>query len=108
MLRGLNAENLRKVPEASPIDFVSTKWLPYVEDENDKIDRHYYELCVLWELRNALRAGNVWLDKSRRYANPETYLIPKDSWSELRPEVCRQIEAPQDGTIRLSARYLNL
>jgi hypothetical protein len=26
---------------------------------------------------------------SRRYADPETYLIPRDRWPELRPEALR-------------------
>ena len=41
----------RKVPENAPMDFVSAKWRPYVIDKDGKIDRHYYEMCVLWELR---------------------------------------------------------
>src|SRR3989454_12290882 len=64
--------------------------------------RHYYELCTLWELRGALRAGDVWVASSRRYANPETYLIPKARWAMLRPEVCQQLQAPEDGAIRLA------
>jgi cyclopropane fatty-acyl-phospholipid synthase-like methyltransferase len=31
------------------------------------IDRRYYELCVLSELRDRLRAGDVWVVGSRRY-----------------------------------------
>jgi hypothetical protein len=108
LLRCLKKERRRKIPEDAPIDFVPPKWRPYVIDENNKINRHYYELCVLWELRNALRAGNIWLDESRRYANPETYLIPQSRWPELRAEVCRQIAAPPDGTVRLKEREIEL
>jgi len=108
LLRSLNAECRRKVPEDAPVDFVPPKWLPYVIDEDNNINRHYYELCALWELRNALRSGDVWQKYSRRYANPETYLIPKDRWPEMRAEVCRQIAAPQDGTTRLKEREVEL
>jgi hypothetical protein len=62
-------------------------WHPYVIDRSGRIDRRYYELCALWELRAALRAGDVWLETSRRYANPESYLIPPVSWPALRPEI---------------------
>jgi hypothetical protein len=65
-------------------------------------------LCVLWELRNALRAGNVWLPSSRRYADPETYLIPKTQWPALRPEVCQQIQLPEDPTARFTTREQEL
>ena len=70
--------------------------------------RHYFELCVLWELRGALRAGDVWLEGSRRYADPETYLIPREEWPGLRAEVCREIQAPEDGTDRLREREQEL
>jgi hypothetical protein len=59
---------------------------------------------VLWELRGALRAGNVWLPGSRRYGDPETHLIPKDRWPALRAEVCRQLQTPEDPTVRLQER----
>jgi hypothetical protein len=46
-----------------------------------EIDRCYYELCALTELRNGLRSGDVWVVGSRRYGDFESYLIPKDSWT---------------------------
>jgi hypothetical protein len=86
------------------VDFIERKWLPYVINRDGHLDRHYYELCVLWELRNALRAGNVWLAFSRRYANPESYLIPKADWPARRPEVCQQVQLPDDNTTRFTER----
>src|SRR6266540_2337267 len=53
-------------------------------------------LSALWELRAALRAGDVWLDHGRRYADPETYLIPRDRWPELRPEALRLTRSSYD------------
>jgi hypothetical protein len=73
-------------------------------DPDGCIDRHYYDLCTLWELRGALRAGDVWVTSSRRYANPETYLIPKDRWPTLRAEICQQLHVPEDGALRLEQR----
>lgn len=63
--------------------------------------RRYYEMSVLWELRRALRSGDVWLEHSRRYANPESYLIPTDKWLSLRTEVCQMLQLPLDGKKRL-------
>ena len=81
---------------------------PYVMDSQGRIDRGYFELCVLSGLRAALRAGDVWLKSSRRYSDPETYLIPKDRWSALRGEVCQQLQVPDEGTARLAQREAEL
>jgi TnpA family transposase len=104
LLHQLNTTHRRTVPPEAPTDFVPLKWRPYVVAPDGRLDRHYYELSTLWELRGALRAGNVWVAQSRRYANPETYLIPHTRWPALRPEVCQQIHAPADGAMRLEQR----
>ena len=44
------------------------------------------------------------MPQSRRYANPETYLIPPSKWPALRPEVCQQLHVPEDGAVRLEQR----
>lgn len=109
LLRRLNAEGRRVLPAQVPTGFVPAKWRPYVSTTQGlTAQRHYYELCVLWELRSALRAGDVWLDGSRRYANPTSYLIPKDRWPELRSEVCQQIQFPEDSVIHLQEREREL
>jgi len=90
--------------QGSPPDFVPIQWRPYVVYPDGQIDRHYYELCTLWELRGALRAGNVWVPSSRRYANPETYLIPKAPWPSLRPAICQALRTPENGAARLAER----
>jgi uncharacterized protein DUF4158/Tn3 transposase DDE domain-containing protein len=108
LLQRLNAEHRRAVPPDAPIAFVPPKWRPSVLDRQGRIDRHAYELCILWALRGALRAGDVWVASSRRYANPDTYLIPIDRWPALRAEVCRQLQLPAEGTTRLAARAAEL
>ena len=101
LLQKLDRENKRKVPDDATQDFIPAKWKNYVFDEQGNIVRRYYEMSLLWELRRALRSGDVWLENSRRYANPESYLIPPQKWLSLRPEVCQILQLPQNGKERL-------
>ncbi len=71
------------------------------EKDHGEISRRYYELCVLWELRVALRAGNIWVEGSRRYADPESYLMSQAEWKTRRAEFCTLMGAPIDGAERL-------
>ncbi len=54
-------------------------------------------------LRAALRAGDVRVAGSRRYANPETYLIPPERWPGMRAESCALLHATTNGAGRLDA-----
>lgn len=78
LLKKINNEGKRKLPAEAPTSFISTKWKPYIKDKAGKLNLRFYELCVLWELRAALRGGHVWVSGSYRFANPATYLIPKE------------------------------
>jgi hypothetical protein len=94
LLRRVNGEGLRKLPTDAPIAFIPPKWRPFVIGADGQLDRHYYELCALWELRLALRAGDVWLPQSRRYADPESYLRASKSWSDSWTNVFRSSSCP--------------
>ena len=109
IIHNLDTQGKRKIPAFAGIKFVPKRWSEYVINQEGKIVRKYYELCVLWELRTALRSGNIWLSNSRRYANPESYLIPKQQWLKLKLEVCQQIQVSEvaNHTIELKKQELS-
>lgn len=108
LLKTLDAAGTRAVPQDAPTDFISNAWWEYVINGKGNLSRRYYELAVLWELRLALRSGDIHIEHSRRYADPSTYLIPPDSWLEQRPEVVRLTRTPADGSTRLQEREAEL
>ena len=63
---------------------------------------------MLWELRLALRSGDVFVEHARRYADPNTYLIPRQAWPEQRQEATRLTFTPPTGKIRLQEREAEL
>lgn len=65
-LKTLNARNARELPKDAPTGFVRKRWKDLVF-RDDGLDRCFYELCVLSELKNALRAGDVWVRGSRQF-----------------------------------------
>jgi hypothetical protein len=55
-----------------------------------------------------LRSGDLYLPNSRRYADPETFLIPRAVWPELREDVCQQLDLDPTGATRLCDRAQEL
>lgn len=66
-LRDLAAHPRRSVPATAPITFVSRRWRRHVVVDGKGFNRRFYELCVFFELRDRLRAGDVWVQGSRQY-----------------------------------------
>ncbi|CAN5445908.1 hypothetical protein BH10ACI1_BH10ACI1_08530 [soil metagenome] len=108
ILRDSNESGKRRIPDNAPCDFVSAEWWNYVFDDQQRIVKKYYELCVLFELRTKLRSGDIWVEGSRRYARLDSYLIPTEDWSEMRPAICELLSLPEDGTVRLQLRQAEL
>ena len=106
-LRQLNTAHQRKLPDDISMDFVPDRWRRFVQNHGEP-SRRAYELCALSTLRDALRAGDIYLPTSRRYADPETYLIPKSRWPGLRAEVCEELHLDPTGSERLSQRVQEL
>jgi len=100
-LLGLDGEGKRLVPDEAPLGFVPAKWGPHVVTEDGRIERRHWEMCLLWQLRGALRSGDIWVEGARRYADPQGFLVPKDRWPDLRAEVSLQTGTPPDGAAHL-------
>ena len=83
VLRGMNADNARKVPADAPTAFVKPRWARLVLTD-EGIDRRYYELCALSELKNALRSGDVCVQGSRQFKDFEDYLVPAGKFAAMK------------------------
>ena len=83
VLRGMNSDNTRKLPPDAPTQFVKPRWAKLVLT-GDGIDRHYYELCALAELKNALRSGDIWVQGSRQFKDFDEYLVPAEKFAALK------------------------
>jgi TnpA family transposase len=82
-IKEMNAGGLRKVPDSAPVSFVRKRWKPLVFTA-EGVNRRYYELCVLSELKNSLRSGDIWVQGSRQFKDFNEYLLPADRFSELK------------------------
>ncbi len=60
VLRTMYAENTGQIPAQAPTSFVKKRWRKLVITDSG-IDRRYYELCAMSELRNCLRSGDIWV-----------------------------------------------
>nr|WP_295745286.1 Tn3 family transposase [uncultured Acidocella sp.] len=72
----------RNLPVSVPTGFIRRSWRPFVF-QHGAIDRRAYEICALWELRDRLRAGDIWVEGSRQYQALEATLIPRPSFEAL-------------------------
>ena len=77
LLRELNRTGRCTLSADAPTGFVPRRWRPCVL-RGGTIDRRYWELCAMAELKNRLRAGDIWVEGSRQYRSLDDDLLPRD------------------------------
>ena len=81
-MRDLGSGRRRKLPADVPLGFVRTTWRRRID--RGGLDRRTFEFCVLAELRDRLRAGDICVEGSRRYSAVEQQLIPAPVFDAMR------------------------
>lgn len=84
VLREMNENKKRTVPESAPLKFIPKRWEKHVIQADGSINRQYYELAVLTELRNCIRSGDVSVKGSRQFKDFDDYLFSKAEWEFAR------------------------
>lgn len=105
-IRTMNESGKRRVPETAPLDFISNRWQKHVYDEDGTINRRYYEMAALTELRNHIRSGDISVSGSRQYKNFDEYLISKEEW--MNPSIKNHLAVSQSFERYISERVESL
>jgi hypothetical protein len=103
VLKDMNERQARTVPNDAPTSFVRKRWENWVCTP-DGLDRRFYELCVLAELKNSLRSGDIWVQESRQFKDFEEYLLPTQRFREQRQQQALGLAVETDGERFLEAR----
>jgi hypothetical protein len=83
VLKEMNADLKRKLPDDAPTDFIPKRLLPLVVTDG-KPDRKAWECALLLKLQDDLQSGNLSVKHGKRFGRFEDYFLPKERWEPLR------------------------
>jgi hypothetical protein len=107
ILRTMNRDKSRSIPQKAPLEWIPQRWQPYVVTD-EGIDRRFYELCALTELKNRLRSGDIWVSGSRQFKDFDAYLLAPSRFHELRDDKSLTLPFDQDGDHYIAGRIAQL
>lgn len=80
VINDMNLTGKRILPSNAPVEFIPKRWLKHVLSKDGTINKQYYELAALSELKNCIRSGDISVGGSRKHRNFEDYLIDINEW----------------------------
>lgn len=78
MLRDLNASGKRDVPADAPMPF-RKEWRRLVVGTDGRINRRLYETATMAHIRNKLRSGDIWVERSSGYRRFDSYFLSAEA-----------------------------
>lgn len=107
VLRELNRSNRRNVPEDTSVEFLPERWRRHIYRNDNSIDRHYYEMAVLAELKNRIRSGDVAVEGSCNYRNFNDYMLPVSQWKK-KTDISEKLAVSSNFNEYIKERYSSL
>lgn len=74
VLRQMHSSGRRTPPGNAAMPF-KKEWRSLIVDSQGRVDRRLYETATLAHLRNKLRSGDVWVERSSAYRRFDSYML---------------------------------
>ena len=107
ILRALDAGTRGALTTDDPHDFVQADWRPHLIS-GGKLDRAIWEIALAFAVRDALRAGSLFLVQSRDHVSFWNLVYDDRKWQQTREQAYQRLDLPTDGRVflaRLTAEF---
>jgi len=93
ILKQLNQEGKRKIPNTVTLDFLPKSLHGHIKKDNT-IYRNAYECAVLMQLKKEVRTGNIIVKGSKRFCDLDTFFMPYKDWADYRNVFFQKAQLP--------------
>jgi hypothetical protein len=83
LLHEMNADGKRKLPDEAPLGFIPKQLRPLVE-KNGEVSKRAWECALLTAVRDELKAGNIYVQRSKRFGRFDNFFIADSRWEKQR------------------------
>jgi TnpA family transposase len=109
ILRALDAGTRGPLTTDDPHSFLPAEWRPHLvtasktgDKAAGKLDRAIWEISLAFAVRDALRAGGLFLAQSRDHVSFWNLVYDDRSWKETREQAYGRLDLPVDGQVFLN------
>ncbi len=95
ILREMNEDNKRKLPEDASLEFIPKKIQPLVKS-NGKLNKSAWECALLTAIRDEIKAGNLSIKTSKSFGRLEDFFISEKIWHEMRDKFFNRAGLPSN------------
>jgi TnpA family transposase len=96
LLRRLDAGKIEDLPKSAPCHFVPAAWRPALYRDDGALDRRVWVIALSQAVRDALRAGDVYLPGSRHHVSFWNLVYDEQRWAAERKSAYASLALPTE------------
>ncbi|MBM4206663.1 MAG: DUF4158 domain-containing protein [Gammaproteobacteria bacterium] len=100
IIRQLDSGELKKLPENTPITFIPQELQRSYRDKDGRIKRNAWELGVAIAMKEALRAGDLYLPQSKQHVSFWDLMLDDRRWSDNREIAYEELAQPHQDAVK--------
>jgi hypothetical protein len=94
LARRIGTDELSRLPSNAPIHFVPGAWRRALLKEDGQLDQRLWEITLAFAVRDALRAGDLYLPESRHHVSFSNLIYGDRHWQQERSDAYRELNLP--------------
>lgn len=100
LVKQLDAGEIKRLPQATPTDFVPKDLRRALHDSVGKLNRNAWELSLALALKDALRSGDLFLPQSKQHVSFWELMLNDTRWQQLRTTAADALEQPSSENVK--------
>lgn len=96
LARQLHTGELKTLPVDTPIQCVPTAWRGALRNAQGQVDHRVWEVALAFAVRDALRAGDLYLAESRHHVSFWNLIYDEGCWLKQRQQAYGELHLPSD------------
>lgn len=95
LLKEMNSQNKRKLPDNAPVGFIPKGLLSRVVEAGE-VEKSAWECALLIAVRDEIKSGNLSVRMSKRFGRFDAFFMPEQKWNEQREAFFGRANLPVD------------
>jgi len=100
MVRQLDAGDLKRLPQAAPIDFVPKELRRALRDPDGHLNRNAWEMGLAVAIKDALCSGDLYLPQSKQHVSFWDLTLNETRWQKVRTSAFTKPQQPQKHEVK--------
>lgn len=76
----------------APQAFIPNAWKQYVYPTKDQVSKAHYTICLMEQIRLAIRRRDFFVKPSIQWTDPRKELLEGEAWKKIKPTICKGLD----------------